>query len=58
MEPISMTALIIQVLLKYGPAAAQEVQLIFATEKPTDEQWASVFKITRATYSDYVNPVA
>jgi hypothetical protein len=49
-----LAALIIQVLLKYGPSVAQAITEILHKQDPTLEDWNKVFALSRKTYDDYV----
>lgn len=45
--------LIIQALLKYGPAAARSIRDILSKDQPTPEDWERVFASVDKSYDDY-----
>jgi len=50
--------LVLQVLLQYGPAVAQEVQKLIAMKDPTQADWDALFAKAQTPYSTYVPPPA
>lgn len=52
---MEIAILVIQVLLKYGPDAAQSVQRMFAAGKePTQAEWDALFSKALKPYDQYI----
>lgn len=54
---MTATALIIlELILRYGPAATRELIAIFQKPAPTDADWQRVFALTEKPYETYTAP--
>ena len=52
----ALIELLIQVLIKYGPAVAQGLSEILHKKDPTREDWNEVFALAATPYGEYINP--
>lgn len=51
MNPIAL--LVIESLVKYGPAVAESVREMLKKDEPTDEDFARLFALANKTYDQY-----
>jgi hypothetical protein len=54
---IQLAILITQALLRYGPALARELALLFSKKEITLEDWDKVFALAEKPYDSYVGEV-
>lgn len=54
---MQLAILIAQILLKFGPAVAQQFQILFSkNEAPTQDEWNKIWEITQKPWQDYKPP--
>ena len=51
---MTTAALILQLLLQYGPAVAKEAQALLSNTAPTQADWDALFTLASKPYSSYV----
>ena len=54
----AIAALLLEALIKYGPAVAIEINALFKKTVITPEDWDRVFALCAKTYEDYTKPKA
>lgn len=51
-----MILLVGQILLKYGPATARAIKLLFEKGAPSFSEWEAVFSLAEKSYEEYTKP--
>lgn len=46
--------IILELLLKYGPAVAAAAREIIKIKDPTDEDWRKLFAVAETSYDSYI----
>jgi hypothetical protein len=54
MDPLTIT-LIIQAMLRFGPAVARELVALFSKKEITQADWDSIFAKAEKPYDSYMN---
>lgn len=53
MSPATI-AIIVEALLRHGPAFGKAVYELFRTDNPTPQQWGDLFSLAERSYESYV----